>query len=77
MQRNKIPYYPKIQLICTDGSTLNTNFLYNKDDFYINPDLKSNNVWLPEIQNIELDVLSGKSKKYANYKFDFKNLITK
>jgi hypothetical protein len=76
MQNNKIPYYPKTTLICTDGSTINTTFLYSKDDFYLNPDIKSNNIWLPEIDAIELEGLSGKSSKFENYEFDFESLVS-
>ena len=75
MKKNKIPFYPQISLICTDGSTIQTNFLYSKDDFYINPDIKSNPLWLPEVKTTELEGLSSKSTKYANYEFNFKSLI--
>ncbi len=75
MKKNKIPYYPEISLICTDGSTIKTNFLYSKDDFYINPDIKSNSLWLPEVKNTELEGLSSKSTKYENYEFNFKSLL--
>ena len=77
MKKNKLPFYPKISLICTDGSTIETNFLYSKDDFYINPDLKSNTLWLPEIENTELDGLQSKSSKFDKYSFSFESLITK
>jgi hypothetical protein len=75
MKRNKIPYYTEINLICTDGSTIKSNFLYDKDDIYLNPDIKSNNLWLPELMNIEVQSLSDKSTKYDNYEFDFESLV--
>lgn len=77
MKNNRISFYPEISLICTDGSTIKTNFLYFKDDFYINPDIKSNSLWLPEIENTELDELSSKSSKFQKYKFNFNSLIKK
>ena len=41
MKRSKIPYYPSTTIICTDGSTLNVDFPYVKNDFYINPSYTS------------------------------------
>ena len=75
MKKNKISFYPKISLICTDGSTIKTNFLYFKDDVFIKPDVKSNALWLPKIENIELDELSSKSSKFEKYRFDFESLV--
>jgi hypothetical protein len=75
MKKTKIPFYPKISLICTDGSTTQTNFLCFKDDFYINPDIKSNNAWLPNRVSVDLDELSNKSSKFRKYEFDFECLI--
>ena len=77
MKKNKIPFYPKISLICTDGSTTKTNFLYSKNDFYINPDIKSNPLWLPEIENTELDGLHSKSTKFDKFQFSFQSLVKK
>jgi hypothetical protein len=77
MKKNKIPYFPETSIICTDGSTLKTNFLYSKEDFYINPDIKSNSMWLPEIDNFELEGLSNKSSKFDQYEFNFESLIKK
>jgi hypothetical protein len=77
MKKNKIPFYPQVFLICTDGSTIETNFLYFKSAFYIKPDTKSNNLWLPELENIDLDSLSSKSSKFDKYKFNFESLIFK
>tara|TARA_R110001592_G_scaffold150202_5_gene376018 strand:+ start:3633 stop:3872 length:240 start_codon:yes stop_codon:yes gene_type:complete len=76
MKKNKIPFYPQISLICTDGSTIQTNFLYYKEDFYINPDIKSNTLWLPEVENINLEGLSSKSSKFKKYEFNFESLIS-
>ena len=75
MKKNKVPLYPKINLICTDGSTIQSNFLYSKDDSYINPDIRSNLTWLPENMDIELDGLSGRSSKYKKYEFNFESLV--
>ena len=75
MKKNKLPFYPEISLICTDGSTIQTNFLYFKDDFYLNPDIKSNASWLPELENAELDGLSSKSSKFKKYEFNFESLV--
>ena len=77
MKKNKIPFYPQTFLICTDGSTIETNFLYSKNALYIKPDIKSNKLWLPEVENISLDSLSNKSSKFDKYEFDFKSLILK
>jgi hypothetical protein len=77
MKKKKIPFYPQIPLICTDGSTIETNFLYFKDDFYINPDLKSNSLWLPKLNSVELEKLSSKSSKFDKYNFNFESLIKK
>jgi hypothetical protein len=75
MKRTNIPYYPRTNVICTDGSTININFPYSKSEFYFNPDIKSNVVWLPTAVDVELEGLSGKSKKFANYEFDFESLV--
>ncbi len=77
MKKQKLPFYPQISLICTDGSTLPTTFLYFKDGFYVNPDIKSNPLWLPEIENTELETLSSKSSKFEKYEFNFESLIKK
>lgn len=77
MKKNKLPFYPKIYTICTDGSTINTNYIYKKEDVYLNPDIKSNNIWLPELTDKELENLSDKSSKFENYDFNFESLIKK
>lgn len=76
MKKSKIPYYPSTTIICTDGSTLEVNFPYLKNDFYINPDIKSNPIWLPTTTDIELDGLANKSSKFKNYEFDFESLVS-
>jgi hypothetical protein len=76
MKKKKIPFYPKIYFVCTDGSTIQNDFLYYKDDFYLNPDIKSNALWLPEIEGADLEKLSHKSTKFAKYEFNFKSLIS-
>ena len=75
MKRSKIPYYPSTTIICTDGSTLNVDFPYVKNDFYINPDIKSNPIWLPMTTDIELDGLANKSTKFEKYEFNFESLV--
>jgi hypothetical protein len=77
MKKNKLPFYPRVSFICTDGSTIETNFLHFKDAFYIKPDIKSNNLWLPKLENIDLNSLSSKSSKFDNYEFNFESLISK
>jgi hypothetical protein len=72
MKKNKTPFYPQISLICTDGSTIQTNFLQDKDDIYLNPDLKSNALWLPYVEKAGLKVLSSRLQKYD---FNFESLI--
>jgi hypothetical protein len=75
MKRNKIPYHPKLPLICTDGSTFESNFPYYKDELFINPDIKSNTLWLPAVKDAELKKISNKSSKFINYDFNFESLI--
>ena len=75
MKKTNIPYYPETTLICTDGSTIPVTFPYTKQDFYINPDIKSNPIWLPDLQEVELEGISDKSSKFENYAFDFESLI--
>ena len=77
MKRTNIPYYSKAYAICTDGSTINIRFPYTKSDFYINPDIKSNMIWLPKTDDYQLEGLSTKSKKFENYEFDFESLVKK
>jgi hypothetical protein len=75
MKKNKIPFHPQIALICTDGSTIQTDFVHYKNEFYIKPDIKSNSLWLPELDNAELEGLSSKSSKFKNYEFNFESLV--
>jgi hypothetical protein len=75
MKKNKIPFYPQVYLICTDGSTIQTTFLYFKDNFYINPDIKSNNFWLPEFETGRLEKLYSQSSKFDKYEFNFESLV--
>jgi hypothetical protein len=75
MKKQIISFYPQISLIGTDGSTIPTNFIYYKEDFYINPDIKSNTLWLPELNKAELEGLSTKSSKFEKYDFNFESLV--
>ena len=77
MKNNKRPLFKETYLIGSDGSTLVTSFPYLKEDFFINPDLRSNDLWLPKKESQLLEDLSGRSKKYENFNFDFKSLIKK
>jgi hypothetical protein len=76
MKKKITSFYPQIALIGTDGSTIQTNFVCYKDDFYIKPDVKSNSLWLPKVENAELEGLSNKSSKFKKYEFNFASLVS-
>jgi hypothetical protein len=76
MKKTQIPFYPEIDIVCTDGSTIKTTFLYEKTDLYMNPDIKSNPIWLPDTEEIDLDDFSKKSTKFKKYEFDFGDLVS-
>lgn len=75
MKKNKLPYYPQTFFISTDGSTIQTNFIYSKEDFFINPDLKSNHIWISQDDSINSKELNKKLIKLKDYDFNFKGLI--
>jgi hypothetical protein len=76
MKKKITSFYPQIILIGTDGSTVESNFVSYKDDFYIKPDVKSNTLWLPKVENVELEGLANKSSKFKKYQFNFASLIS-
>ena len=77
MKRSNIPFVNKGSIILTDGSTLNIDFLYKKDDLFLNPDLRSNPLWLPESTTNSLESLEHKSNKFKQYEFSFESLLEK
>lgn len=77
MKNNKRPLFKKTYFIGSDGSSQLTYFPYLKEDFFINPDLRSNDLWLPRNKKYSLENFSTKSKKYENFQFDFTSLIKK
>lgn len=77
MKKNQLPFYPETSLICTDGSTVKNVFPYSKTDLFLNPDIKSNGLWLPINTDVELDDFSKKSSKFKKYEFDFGSLVKK
>ena len=74
MKRTLIPCTAKTNIIGTDGSTLIVDFPYAKLDLFINPDLKSNSLWLPE-SDVKLTEIDQKSSKYKAYEFSFESLV--
>ena len=75
MKNSKTLLFSKSILICTDGSTLNIPYIYPREDIRLNPDIKSNMIWLPESINLDLDELGGRSTKFKKYKFNFESLV--
>ena len=74
MRKKLIPCKGTTNIIGTDGSTLTVDFPYTKIDLFINPDLKSNSLWLPA-SDLKLTEINQKSSKYKAYEFSFESLI--
>ena len=75
MKKNKNNCAANGLLIGTDGSTLNIELPYAKTNLFVNPDLKSNPLWLPETEGEHLRELNKKSTKFKNYEFSFSTLV--
>ena len=78
MKNNKNPLKSTTTYVLTDGSTINASFVYNREEFFANPDIKSNLIWLPEDTESTLGALSTeRSSKFDQYGFDFESLVSK
>lgn len=74
MRFNKKIFKNKTNVVCTDGSTIQIDFPYKKNDIYLTTDLKNNTSYLsPFNENSE----TNQRFKQKGYEFDFYDLIQK
>ena len=74
MRFNKKIFKYKTNVVCTDGSTINIDFPYQKNDIYLTMDLKNNPFYLSSFnENID----TTRKLKQKGYEFDFYKLIQK
>jgi len=75
MKLKKIPsYFTKV--VCTDGSTLNIEFPYVKNNIFLTNDLKNNTAYLSPLLNNDNRGTVQKSKQ-KSLQFDFYSLVNK
>jgi hypothetical protein len=75
MKHNKIPSY-LTKVVCTDGSTFNIDFPYEKNDIFLTNDLKNNTAYLSPLLNNDSRGTVQKSKQ-KSLQFDFYSLMDK
>ena len=74
MKNNNNSFTSTTTYVLTDGSTLKLPFVHKRDDFFVNPDLKSNLAWLPTTTESSLgNTLEGRSGKFEKYTFNFES----
>jgi len=75
MKHNKISSY-LTKVVCSDGSTVDINFPYVKNDIFLTTDLKNNIAYLSPLLNKDTRGSSSKVKQ-KSLQFDFYSLMNK
>ena len=75
MKHNKIPSY-LTKVVCSDGSTVDINFTYVKNDIFLTTNLKNNIAYLSPLLNKDTRGSSSKVKQ-KSLQFDFYSLMNK
>lgn len=75
MKHNKIPKY-STKVICTDGSTVEINFPYEKSAVFLNNDFKNNPFFLSSFLMNDSRGSAQKTKQ-KSLQFDFYSLMNK
>ena len=75
MKHNKIPSY-STKIVCSDGSTVEVNFPYEKSNIFLNNDFKNNPAFISPLLSKYSRGYSQKIKQ-KSLQFDFYSLMDK
>jgi len=75
MKYNKIPSY-LTKVVCTDGSTINVDFPYEKSNIFLNNDFNNNPFYISPLL-VKDNRGSNQKTKQKSLQFDFYSLMNK